>query len=231
MLRRVKLFIFDSSPVDLRRSERVAIGLACLALIFGLLGSGLLRFVWPDLAVEIGLRHGDRLDPWGNPWVNDLKQGFAVCCHSRGPNGIDDDCRGDDILGIAGHLGFAIDERNPGKSLAWGMFAWVVAPRHFVGVAVLIGWFVAATRLWSVPRRTTLIETARAGVLGAVPVIATWIAVLWVGAWSRPSSLPGPLLVPAPIAVAGSISLVIYLAALGRRLSRDQGTDGRSDAR
>ena len=144
MLQRTAQLILRTSPSDLTRGERVGLVLACLLLVFGLLEARVLRLAWPELAVEMCLRTGDREDPWGHPWVNDLKQGFAIHCRSRGPNVIDEDGGGDDILGIAGELGFAIDEERPALSLLWGGFAWALAPAHVVVLGVLVAWAVVA---------------------------------------------------------------------------------------
>lgn len=99
------------------------------------------------------------------------------------------------------------------------LLAWSLAPGHFAAAGILVLWLVASTRLWSAPRGPTRSELARAVVLAAVPLLATWLVALWLGPGSR-ASVPGPVLVPAWVATAGSISLGLYLASLARRLGR-----------
>jgi hypothetical protein len=100
-----------------------------------------------------------------------------------------------------------------------GLLAWSLAPGHFAALGVVILWLVSAGRLWSAPRGPTPSELARAVVLAAVPLLSTWLVAFWLGSGSR-GSVPGPVLIPAWIATAGSISLGLYLASLARRLGR-----------
>ncbi len=221
--------VFDTPPGGLSRGERRSLGVAALLLALAVASPTLLRWVWPELAFEVALRQGERVDPWGKPWVGDLKLGFAMACHSCGPNGIDEDCKGDDIEGIAGDLGFAIDTRDVAGSVSWGLFAWSLARGHFAGLGVLVLWLVVAARLWSAPRGPTWNELTRALVLAVVPILSTWLVALWLGSGGR-GSLPGPVLIPAWIATAGSVSGGLYLAALARRLGRPSADERSSGA-
>lgn len=188
-----------------------------------MLGTGvalepLLRAVSPALAVECALRQGSRLDPWGNAFVFDLKQGFAVACHSMGPNGIDENCGGDDINGVAGHLGFAIEP----DTFWWSVLAWTIAPSHVIGIAVVIGWFVLAPRLWASDRQSLGVELISALILAALPIGLTWVVVsfLWGAAGWTELAPAGPLLIPVQAGAAGTVSFLVYLFALRRRVTR-----------
>lgn len=194
-------------------------GLALLLILGFALLKPTLRVVWPELAVECALREGARVDPWGKAWVPWMKEGFASSCYSCGPNGRDEDGGGDDVWGMAGDFAFAAEPDRVG----WNVLGLLLAPLHLLGAGVLLAWGVVSRRLWSAARREIQWELLWAAVMAAGPVAVVWGGVLLVWnqvGWSDVPST-GMLLVPVQVALGSTLSLVVYLAAVWRRLSRD----------
>ncbi len=199
------------------RLECVVLAIATVLIVGAVCLQPILRAVWPELAVECALRQGSEVDPWEKPWVGWLKEGFAMSCYSCGPNGLDEVGEGDDVWGVLGDLAFAVDPDHAG----WGLLGWLLAPLHLLTLGFVLLWLVAVDRLWTATRVRSAWEFLWAGALAALPVAVVWIVV---AAWSQPGtgSLPFPnaLMVPAEVGLAGTLSLIFYLVALGRRLSR-----------
>jgi hypothetical protein len=145
-------------------------------------------------------------DPWGQHFRNAPNAGGELA-YSLGPNGVDEDMRGDDVL------------VTPWRIRAFGQL-----PDFLFGLAALLAvlWegFRGATSTLRKPRGSLPKEIARAAALGVVPALVLFVAAWWLIGLIEQSA-PGvvesardSLLVPLPLALAGSAFGVSTLAFL-----------------
>lgn len=222
----------------LRRPERVLVILVALSLLVAtvrplaaLVSDDFAAYLTCPLAgddlawdersgpVQRGVIHDDLVDGRGRPW-RFVRHGEVpgsprhVQLYSVGPDGEDDDGQGDDVVvAQRSRAGFPLLARTP----------WVG-----VGLAIVLLWGWAAVRAYQVPRGPVLLEAWRAAVLASPFAAVGAAAVLW---WQRDllralRDLDArQLVVSGPTAAAGTLGLLLWLAALALRMRRPRGDD------
>lgn len=206
---------------------RLLLVTAALCLVSALAFSPFLRWLRPDLALALAVRgHGP--DPWGNGPL--LSSPEHPDLYSAGPNRRDESGLGDDVL-------FKDAWRWSRQSTS--VLLWT--PETLGALALALLWLGFAPPLALVSRSERLsIELARAALLALGPALLVTALLRWDlttkdsgFAYFLPRRvplslrLPGSetLLVPAPIALAGSLMLVAYLVALALRLRAHKADD------
>ncbi len=185
------------------------------------------RAATPKLAAAAAFDSETRLDPWGNPyqeWTNCWGPADAEVIVSGGPNGVfeDDTPTKGIVLGGAGDdisLSYPDVESLSARALAWSRAG-------FLGLAGSLGWGLMGLALLRRPRGTTQGEALRAAVVTSAPIAVLLAVGIYWG--ELQASIPWlanapalvsdrALLIPVPIAVAGSVSAVCFLAVFGWR--------------
>ena len=212
-------------------ADRAVYGAVVATVVFALFSSWIWGSMNPAIPLSDDFYDGEALDPWTNFWVKgrikpDDGQGpWRIAMYSRGPNGVDQHGQGDDVVIL------------PADS------SWLSLYRN--GTELLLILAMAAAGGWEVmrfvrsqmrkPRAETLLPELRRSAFVAVP-IAVGLAIvcaLTLWAWdeaaddtkkkgaARPTdAIEERLLVPLPVAVAGSAYLATFCVVLSLRLRR-----------
>jgi hypothetical protein len=206
---------------------RLLLSAAALCLISAAAFSPFVRWLSPDLALALALRgHGP--DPWGNGLL--LSSPVQPEMYSAGPNKEDERGLGDDVL-VKDALRWS---RQSTSLLLW-------TPETLAGLALTLLWCGFAPPLARASRSDRLgLEFVRAAVLASGPALLVLALLRWDlttknsgVAYFLPRRvplslrLPGSeaLVVPTPIALAGSLLLLTYLVALALRLRTPRAGD------
>jgi hypothetical protein len=200
--------------VAFERVSRIDLGVAAVAGLLAL-SAALLWPVWrsvdPETASAVFVaEEGYGSDPWGRP----LRRLAAANYRSVGPNGIDEQGAGDDlVLHWAGGTSFATASGASATPLTRALFnAGELSLLLLAGVLILPYGFLRVA-----PRPVSKGDkVAAAGFAIAVGVTTSWVGLWMIGSFSEDvtDSLRNLVAIPLPLAAAGTGSLAAAVSML-----------------